>query len=147
MWTRPTVSTADVYGSGLSNNSEPVSPTRIRNPGRRVAQIVKLKPEYVAKYKEAHAKVWPEVLKQIKDCNIQDYSIYHDPETGILFASFKYVGYDYAGDMEKLRENPRVREWWKMTDGWQESLVPGAESSEAGEPSWWKPVEEVFYQP
>jgi hypothetical protein len=26
----------------------------------------------VDKYKECHAKVWPEVLKQIKDCNIED---------------------------------------------------------------------------
>jgi L-rhamnose mutarotase len=33
---------------------------------------VKLKPEYVEKYKECHARVWPEVLKQIKDCNIED---------------------------------------------------------------------------
>lgn len=23
-------------------------------------------------YKSCHAKVWPEVLKQIKDCNIED---------------------------------------------------------------------------
>ncbi|OLN86146.1 L-rhamnose mutarotase [Colletotrichum chlorophyti] len=121
--------------------------TRQRNPGRRFAQIVKLKPEFLDKYKEVHANVWPEVLKQIKECNIVDYSIFHDPESRILFASFKYVGYDYAGDMEKMKENPKVREWWAMTDGWQESLVPGAVSSEAGEPSWWKPVEEVFYTP
>lgn len=47
-------------------------------------------------------------------------SIFHDPATGILFANFKYVGYDYAGDMEKMRENPKVREWWAMTDGFQE---------------------------
>lgn len=72
-------------------------------------------------------------------------SIFHDPQTNILFASFKYIGYDYQGDMEKMRENEKVREWWKMTDGWQESMVPGAKSSEAGEPGWWKPVEEVFY--
>lgn len=120
--------------------------TRQPNPGRRVAQIVKLKPEYVAKYKACHAAVWPEVLKQIKACNIRDYSIYHDAETGILFATFKYVGYDYAGDMEHMRENPKVREWWAMTDSYQESMVPGAKSSESGEPSWWKGVEEVFYQ-
>lgn len=25
-------------------------------------------------------------------------SIFHDPETGILFASYKYIGYDWAGD-------------------------------------------------
>ena len=74
-------------------------------------------------------------------------SIFHDPESGILFASFKYVGYDFEGDMEKMRANPRVCEWWRMTDGFQASLVPGATSSEAGEPSWWKPIEEVFYTP
>ncbi|KAI0384594.1 rhamnose mutarotase [Hypomontagnella monticulosa] len=112
---------------------------------RRIAQIVKLKPEFIDKYKEVHAAVWPEVLQQIKVCNIQDYSIYHDPETGILFANFKYVGYDYAGDMERMRENPKVREWWAMTDGFQESLVPGAKNSESGNPPWWKELEEVFY--
>ncbi|KAI1823731.1 DUF718-domain-containing protein [Xylaria intraflava] len=121
----------------------------IRQPvaGRRIAQIIKLKPEFVARYKEVHAAVWPEVLRQIKNCNIRDYSIFHDPGTGLLFASFKYVGYDYAGDMERMRENPKVREWWAMTDGFQESLVPGAKNSESGDPGWWKDVEEVFYTP
>jgi len=122
------------------------SPTyRLKHQGRRVAQIVKLKPEYVDKYKECHAKVWPEVLKQIKDSNIEDYSIFHDPETNILFASFKYVGYNWAGDMERMRENPKVQEWWKMTDSYQESFVDGAKSSLEGEPAWWKGVQEVFY--
>lgn len=41
-----------------------------RPPRRR--QIVKLKPEYYDKYKEVHAAVWPEVLRQIKACNIVD---------------------------------------------------------------------------
>ena len=72
-------------------------------------------------------------------------SIFYDPTTSILFANFKYVGYDYAGDMERMGENAKVREWWAMTDGWQESLVPGATGSASGEPSWWKGVEEVFY--
>lgn len=121
----------------------------MKHQGRRVAQIVKLKPEHVAEYKACHARVWPEVLKQIKDCNIEDYSIFHDPDSGILFASFKYVGYNWAGDMERMRENPKVQEWWKMTDSFQESLVPGAKSSYGGEgePSWWKGIEEVFYTP
>ncbi|KAI1311258.1 hypothetical protein F5Y03DRAFT_343979 [Xylaria venustula] len=121
----------------------------LRQPvtGRRIAQIVKLKPEFVAKYKEVHAAVWPEVLQQIKACNIRDYSIFHDPGTGILFASFKYVGFDYVGDMERMRENPKVREWWAMTDGFQESLVPGAKNSESGDPAWWREIEEVFYTP
>ncbi|KAK8070837.1 hypothetical protein PG997_011040 [Apiospora hydei] len=131
---RPTTPPSE---ASLEVVSPPSTGGRQRNPGRRFAQIIKLKPECVAKYKECHAAVWPEVARQIKACNIQDYSICHDPETGILFASFKYVGYDYAGDMERMRENPK---------GARVSMVPGAKSSEAGEPSWWKPVEEVFYQ-
>lgn len=33
---------------------------------------MKLKPDCVEEYKKCHAKVWPEVLKQIKDSNIED---------------------------------------------------------------------------
>lgn len=46
--------------------------SRVKNTGRRIAQIVKLKPEFVEQYKEYHANVWPEVLKQIKECQIRD---------------------------------------------------------------------------
>ncbi len=49
--------------------------------------------------------------------------------------------------MEQMRENPKVQEWWQMTDAFQESLVPGATSSKAGTPPWWQPLEEVFYLP
>jgi len=31
----------------------------------------------------------------------------------------KYVGTDFEGDMERMRANPKVREWWAMTDGMQ----------------------------
>ncbi|KAK0609332.1 hypothetical protein B0T17DRAFT_501639 [Bombardia bombarda] len=141
LWIPPSSPTAAGWARSSTLSS------RNRAPGRRFAQIVKLKPEFVDKYKQVHAAVWPEVLLQIKHCNIRDYSIFHDPGTGILFASFRYVGYDYEGDMEKMRENSKVREWWRLTDSFQESLVPGAKDSESGEPSWWKPVEEVFYQP
>jgi L-rhamnose mutarotase len=72
-------------------------------------------------------------------------SIFYDPESHILFASFKYIGYDWAGDMEKMAENPKVQEWWRMTDSYQESLVEGATSSVAGSPPWWKGLQEVFW--
>lgn len=41
-------------------------------PTRRIAQIVHLKPTAIDAYKACHAAVWPEVLQQIQDCNIQD---------------------------------------------------------------------------
>lgn len=53
--------------------------SRVKNTGRRIAQIVKLKPEFVEKYKEYHANVWPEVLKQIKECGIRDCEKLHYP--------------------------------------------------------------------
>jgi L-rhamnose mutarotase len=78
------------------------------------------------------------------DARLPD-SIFYDPGTHILFASFKYIGYDWAGDMEKMADNPKVQEWWRMTDSYQESFVKGAKSSLAGEPAWWKGLQEVFY--
>jgi hypothetical protein len=40
--------------------------------GQRIAQIARLKPEFVKEYKDCHARVWPEVLRQIRECNIED---------------------------------------------------------------------------
>ncbi|GCB22729.1 L-rhamnose mutarotase [Aspergillus awamori] len=107
-------------------------------PTRRIAQIVHLKPSAIAAYKECHANVWPEVLQQIKE-----YSIFFDNER-TLFATFKYVGEDFEGDMQRMKANPKVREWWALTDGMQESPVPGAVGSAEG-PGWWKVLDEVFY--
>jgi L-rhamnose mutarotase len=76
-------------------------------------------------------------------------SISYDPATSILFASFKYTGSDFDGDMRRTREHPPTREWWATTDAYQQSLNPGAVSSEKGGtddiPGWWKELEEVFY--
>jgi L-rhamnose mutarotase len=47
--------------------------------------------------------------------------------------------------MLKMRANPKVQEWWVMTDGMQESPNPGSTGSMDQETSWWKPLEEVFY--
>ncbi|POY75802.1 hypothetical protein BMF94_1115 [Rhodotorula taiwanensis] len=115
-------------------------------PGQRFGSIIRLRPEHAVEYKRYHAEGWPEVKRQITDCNIHDYVIYYDADSGVLFSSFKYTGSDFDADMVKMRGNPKVREWWKLMDSFQESLVPGATSSESGHPSWWKPIEEVFYQ-
>jgi len=76
-------------------------------------------------------------------------SISYDEGSHILFASFKWTGHDFDADMKAMRENEKVREWWRMTDGYQQSLAEGAVSSERGGvdgvPGWWKPLEEVFY--
>lgn len=72
MWSKSSTMHNGSPTSESPANSPPPPARRIKNPGRRIAQIVKLKPEYIARYKEVHAAVWPEVLKQIKVCNIED---------------------------------------------------------------------------
>lgn len=67
MWAKPASPTSESAGTPPRRDS-----VAVKNFGRRFAQIVKLKPEFIDKYKEVHAAVWPEVLQQIKACNIQD---------------------------------------------------------------------------
>ncbi|KAI7241634.1 hypothetical protein KC330_g398 [Hortaea werneckii] len=110
---------------------------------KRMAQIVRLKPESLQEYKECHNKAWPEVLQQIKDCHIVDYSIWFDDRSSTLFATMKWVGNDFDADMAKMAANPKVQEWWAMTDSMQESYVEGAKGS-TDPKGWWKPLEEVF---
>lgn len=61
--------------------------------------------------------IWQKRLLKINLAGYAD-SIFFDNER-TLFATFKYVGTDFEGDMERMRANPKVREWWTMTDGMQ----------------------------
>ncbi|KAK4544038.1 hypothetical protein LTR36_004536 [Oleoguttula mirabilis] len=110
---------------------------------RRIAQIVRLKRDSLQAYKDCHAAVWPAVLEQIRDCNISDYSIFLDEQSMTLFASMKYTGSDFDGDMEKMKANPEVQRWWQKTDDMQETLVDGSEGS-MDPKGWWVSLEEVF---
>lgn len=67
LWTLPASSPTPNTPVATSLNSP-----KLKNQGKRIAQIVRLKPDCVDEYKACHAKVWPEVLKQIKACNIED---------------------------------------------------------------------------
>lgn len=42
----------------------------------RVAWTALLRPDKIEAYERAHAAVWPEVLKLIKDAGVHNYSIY-----------------------------------------------------------------------
>lgn len=110
---------------------------------KRLAQIVRLKRDSLQAYKDCHANVWPGVLAQIKACNIDDYSIFLDERSMILYATMKYLGNDFDKDMAAMAANPEVQKWWAMTDDMQESLVEGSTGS-MDPRGWWAPLEEVF---
>jgi L-rhamnose mutarotase len=110
---------------------------------RRFGQVIKLRRECLQAYKDCHAAAWPAVVQQIRDCHITDYSIFLDEATMTLFATMKYVGSDWDGDMVAMRANPEVRRWWEMTDAMQETQVEGSIGSTDSK-GWWKDLEEVF---
>jgi L-rhamnose mutarotase len=105
---------------------------------KRVAQVIRVKPEAYDAYVEYHRNVWPGVAKQISDCNIRNYSIYH--YNGVLFAYFEYVGEDFDGDMAKMAADPETQRWWDTVKPLQEPV----DDRRPGE--WWHDVEEVFHQ-
>lgn len=104
---------------------------------KRYGQIIKVKPEYLEKYKALHANPWPEVNAKIKECNIQNYSIYF--WNGYLFSYYEYVGEDYEADMAKMAADPKTQEWWKETDPCQEPVELAKEGT------WWSDMEEVYH--
>ena len=103
----------------------------------RHGQLIGLKPEKYEEYKKYHAAVWPEIAAKIKECNIQNYSIYHKDD--MLFAYFEYTGDDFKADMAKMADDETTKKWWKLTDPMQ-SPIPTRKEGE-----WWANMEEVFH--
>lgn len=104
---------------------------------QRHGSVIRLRPGKEQRYRELHAAVWPDVLRQIADSNIRNYSIFL--RDGMLFSYFEYVGEDLAADLAAMAEDQRTREWWELTDPCQEP-VPSARPGEH-----WAEMEEVFH--
>lgn len=79
----------------------------------RIGQIGRLKPEKTEEYKALHAKVWPEVMKTIKKCHLQNYSIFIKGD--YVFSYYEYTGQTYEEDMAKMADDRATQEWWKLT--------------------------------
>ena len=104
---------------------------------RRFGQRIRVRPDAIEEYERLHAAAWPGVLEQIRRSNIRNYTIWRDGDD--LFASFEYVGEDFAADMAAMAADPETQRWWKLTDAMQEPL-PDREPG-----SWWKTLREVFH--
>jgi L-rhamnose mutarotase len=76
---------------------------------KRVAFKMYLKPGFEKEYEKRHAEIWPELKKLLKESGVNDYSIYWDKETNILFATQKIDGEKSSQDMGI---NPIVQQWW-----------------------------------
>lgn len=109
---------------------------------QRYGMVLGVKAEKLARYKELHAAVWPDVLKQIRQSNIRNYSIYlrRMPDgQHYLFSYFEYVGKDFTGDMARMAADPVTQKWWAECIPCQVPLPDRAEGE------WWSAMEEVFH--
>jgi len=104
---------------------------------KRYGMMIRLKPGCADAYRAYHAKVWPEVLAMIRDCNIRNYSIYFKDD--LLFGYFEYQGVDFKSDMGRMAADPKTQEWWAVMQPMQEPV----ETRIDGE--WWAEMEEVFH--
>lgn len=109
---------------------------------KRYGSVTGLKAEKMAYYKQLHANAWPEVLKKIRECNIQNYSIYLQKidSSYYLFSYFEYTGSDFDTDMKKMADDPDTQRWWKETDPCQQALPEAAAKKQI-----WMNMEEVFH--
>ena len=105
----------------------------------RMGQVIRLKPEVIAEYKRIHAAVWPEVLAAITTSNIRNYTIFLKEPENLLFAYWEYHGTDFAADLARMADVPRMRDWWVITDPMQspfDTRAPG---------EWWARMEDVVH--
>ena len=109
---------------------------------KRYGSVIQLKKDKIQEYVRLHADVWPGVLKMIRGCNIQNYSIYLRklPDgRHYLFSYFEYVGRDFDADMAKMAADETTLKWWDVCKPCHEPFEDRAEGQ------WWADMEEVFH--
>jgi len=104
------------------------------------AQALDLKsdPAIIAKYKEYHRNVWPEVKQSLREIGIESMEIF-------LLGNHLFMYYTAGDDFDPQRDfqaytekSPRAKEWNDLMSTFQQK-VP-----EASPADWWAPMELVF---
>ena len=94
--------------------------------------------ELIAKYVEAHAHVWPEIIAGQHQVGILSMQIYRRDR--VLFMICDTVDdFDWQRDMARLASLPRQAEWEAYVAQFQGALAT-ARSDEK-----WQPMERIFH--
>ena len=114
-------------------------PRTARQAPRRMASVIRLRPEHLAEYTRLHADVWPGVLARLRASHITNYSIYLRRPEMLMFGYFEYTGDDFAADDAAIAADPVTQDWWAICGPMQkpfDTRAPG---------EWWAGMEEVFH--
>lgn len=70
---------------------------------------MRLNPGCRVEYKRRHDEIWPELVKQLKEAGVSDYSIHLDAETNLLFGVL-WRNEDHG--MDALPDTEIMKRWW-----------------------------------
>ena len=100
----------------------------------RVAFKMKLFKGWEEEYKKRHDALWPELETLLKETGVEDYSIFLDEETNILFGVLKI---EKKIKLDELPNHPVMKKWWAYMKDIMESNPDSSPVS--------VPLKEVFY--
>ena len=103
---------------------------------QRLAFKMKLFPGNEEEYKKRHDAIWPELKTLLKETGVEDYSIFLDEETNILFGILKV---EDKLKLDELPGHPVMKKWWAYMKDIMESNPDNSPIS--------VPLKEVFYLP
>jgi L-rhamnose mutarotase len=91
----------------------------------------------IDEYEEYHRKVWPEILKSIKDAGIQQMEIYRiSNRLFMIMETNDDFTFEQKAKMDEA--NKKVQEWERLMWKYQQA-IPGGRSGEK-----WRLMERIF---
>jgi L-rhamnose mutarotase len=101
----------------------------------RISFRLRVRPDRISEYEEAHKRVWPEMLQLLKSVGIEQYSIFR---RGSDLFFYMHVA-DFAAAWSKLDQS-------SINQRWQKEMAPLFEPLEDLKPGERFPMmKEVFY--
>ena len=101
---------------------------------QRIAFKMKLFDGYEQEYKKRHDEIWDEMKSLLKNAGINNFSIFLDEETNLLFG---YLLIEDPSKLDELPKDPVQKKWW----AWMKDIM---ESNPDNSPVQ-KRLTEVFY--
>jgi L-rhamnose mutarotase len=98
---------------------------------QRTAFVLRVRPDKIDEYVEAHRNVWPEMLAVLRDAGIRNYTIFRNGN--------EVFGYFESDDLEAAAAYMEAQE---VNAGWQDTMAQLLEERvpDAGPPT----LEEIF---
>ncbi len=94
-------------------------------------------PEFIRQYEEHHKKVWPEIIRSIKDAGIENMQIYR---YGARLFMIMEVNENFSFERKQKDDdnNVKVQEWEKLMWKYQQPLPETVKGEK------WKMMDKIF---